>query len=85
MRLALGLQGMRERAQFCGGGGDVQISASPGNGTPAGKWSVETPGHFFHISMDWPFHIDSAWLYWEHAVGRAWWKRDTTVQGAEWE
>jgi len=27
----LGLLGMKERAQFCGG--DVQISSSPGNGT----------------------------------------------------
>jgi signal transduction histidine kinase len=28
---SLGLLGMKERAQFCGG--DVQISSSPGNGT----------------------------------------------------
>jgi len=28
---SLGLLGMRERAQFCGG--DVHISSSPGNGT----------------------------------------------------
>jgi len=35
---SLGLLGMRERAQFCGG--DVQISSSPGNGT---KVAVRVP------------------------------------------
>ena len=35
---SLGLLGMRERAQFCGG--DVQISSSPGNGT---KVTVRVP------------------------------------------
>jgi signal transduction histidine kinase len=35
---ALGLLGMKERAQFCGG--DVHISSSPGNGT---KITVRVP------------------------------------------
>jgi signal transduction histidine kinase len=35
---SLGLLGMKERAQFCGG--DVQISSSPGNGT---KVTVRVP------------------------------------------
>jgi len=39
---SLGLLGMKERAQFCGG--DVQISSSPGNGTTvAVRVPVDTP------------------------------------------
>jgi signal transduction histidine kinase len=40
---SLGLLGMKERAQFCGG--DVQISSSPGNGTTVTvRVPVDTPG-----------------------------------------
>ena len=39
---SLGLLGMKERAQFCGG--DVQISSSPGNGTTVTvRVPVDTP------------------------------------------
>ncbi len=39
---SLGLLGMKERAQFCGG--DVQISSSPGNGTTVTvRFPVDTP------------------------------------------
>jgi PAS domain S-box-containing protein len=39
---SLGLQGMKERAQFCGG--NVQISSSPGNGTSVTvRVPVDTP------------------------------------------
>jgi signal transduction histidine kinase len=40
---SLGLLGMKERAQFCGG--EVQISSSPGNGTTVTiRVPVDTPG-----------------------------------------
>jgi signal transduction histidine kinase len=40
---SLGLLGMKERAQFCGG--DVQISSSPGNGTTVTvRVPMDTPG-----------------------------------------
>jgi signal transduction histidine kinase len=39
---SLGLLGMKERAQFCGG--DVQIASSPGNGTTVTvRVPVDTP------------------------------------------
>jgi len=39
---SLGLLGMKERAQYCGG--DVQIPSSPGNGTTVtGRFSVDMP------------------------------------------
>jgi signal transduction histidine kinase len=39
---SLGLLGMKERAQFCGG--EVQISSSPGNGTTVTvRVPVDTP------------------------------------------
>jgi signal transduction histidine kinase len=40
---SLGLLGMKERAQFCGG--EVQISSSPGKGTTVTiRVPVDTPG-----------------------------------------